>query len=412
MASSYFRGAQLGADDLRWIFSNHPGWPCHVALKDYDNPPIIRSRFPMQYQPVPCSELEHLRKTYKLDEVVKDAQGDMDYFLKLSLWVRSHWSFGSPNEGEPPWDASYLITRGVMGEPFNCICAAVLFIQAMQALGRQARLLNVRKPGDTRLWKYEPLHALAEAYSDDFEKWVVVDANNCSMFTLKDSPVSLNALELHNLVMEGRSDEVRAHQRRWKTFEQEERLHLHAPEKLTEHLAFFTRFVVGTANDMHERAGKAGTPVRDYQDLDLYSRLAWYDAKTPLRETSQATSDPDDLYPSVNRVHMDLTFEQAPRGMVEVLLTHCVPNLDCFEVQVDGQEWRKVGCGFRERVFNWQLHPGNNRVKARGVNSSGLKSRESAIALEYGLGTNAGNAARGSVADQPSARTGSRPDGA
>jgi hypothetical protein len=144
----------------------------------------------------------------------------------------------------------------------------------------------------------------------------------------------------------------------------------------------------------------------------LYSRLAWFDGKTPLRETSQATSDPDDFYPSVNRVHMDLTFEQDPRGMVEVLLSHCVPNLDHFEVQVDGQEWRKVGCGFRERVFNWQLHPGNNRVKARGVNSSGLKSRESAIALEYGLGTNAGNAARGSVADQPSARTGSRPDGA
>ena len=381
MASSYFRSAQLKADDLQWILDNHRGWPRYVSLAEYQNPVIVRSRFPMRYQPMPCHELEQLRKKHKLDAVVQDAQGDLDYFLKLSLWVRSHWSFGKPNEGEPPWDASCLIARGKMGEPFHCICAAVLFIQAMQALGRQARLLNVRKPGDTRLWQYEPLHALTEAYSDEFEKWVVVDPNCCSMFTPRASPVPLNALELHNMVIAGEGAQVQPHQREWKTFEREPGRHLHVPEKQGEYLAFFTRFVIGTANDIQARARKDGKPVHDYQDLDLYSRLAWYDDQTPVRETSQATNDPRDLYPSVNRVHMDLTFEREPAGMVEVLLTHCVPNLDYFEVRVDQQGWQKVGCAPRERIFNWQLHAGHNAITVRGVNASGLPLRASSIGL-------------------------------
>lgn len=383
MASSYFRSAQLKADDLQWILANHDGWPGRVALAQYDNPVFVRSRFPMQYQPVPCPELEQLRSEYELDAVVQDAQGDVDYFLKLSVWVRSHWRFGSPNEGSPPWEASYLIAHGRIGESFHCICAAVLFIQAMQALGRHARLLNVRKPGDTRLWKYENLHALAEAYSDEFDKWVVVDSNCCSLFTSTDSPVPLNALELHNLVSVGKGRQVEPRQRRWKTFDQEERLQLQSQERLDEYLSFYTRFIVGTANDMFERAGKSGKPVRDYQDLDLYSRLAWYDDQTPVRETSHATHDPNDLYPSVNRVHMDLTFEKEPEGLVEVLLTHCVPNIDRFEVQVDGEDWQAVGCGINERVFNWQLHAGRNAIKARGVNTLGRAARESSLVLEY-----------------------------
>lgn len=383
MAPSYSRSAQLTANDLHEVLGRHPGWPRRVTVTRYDNPAIVRSRYPMRYQPVPCPELEALRNAHKLDDAVRDARSDIDCFLKLSHWVRSHWRFGSPDEGEPPWDAAYLIARGQAGHPLHCICAAVLFIQAMQALGRHARLLNVRKPGDTRLWQYEPLHALTEAYSDEFDKWAVVDPNCCAMFTLKGSPIPLNALELHNLLIAGKGGEVEAHQRRWKTFDQEERLHLHSQDKLTEYLSFFTRFVVGTTNNFFERAGTIGRPVRDYEDLDLYSRLAWYDEKTPLRETSHATSDPNDLYPSVNRVHLDLTFEQKPEGMVEVILTHCVPNLDHFEIQVDGGAWQKVGCGVHERVLHWQLHPGGNAIKARGVNTLRRATREASLALEY-----------------------------
>jgi len=237
MTSSYSRTAQLNADDLRWIFDNHPGWPSNASLKAYDNPAIVRSRYPMRYQPMPCPELEQLRTQHRLDDLVRDAPGDMDCFLNLSQWVRSHWKFGVPDEGEPPWDAAYLIARGQEGHPLHCICAAVVFIQALQALGRHARLLNVRKPGDTRLWQYEPLHALTEAYSDEFDKWAVVDPNCCSLFTLKGSPVPLNALELHNMILAGRSGEVEAHQRRWKTFEQEQGRHLHAPATRAEYLS-------------------------------------------------------------------------------------------------------------------------------------------------------------------------------
>ncbi|MCE9616056.1 MAG: transglutaminase-like domain-containing protein [Lentisphaerae bacterium] len=383
MANSYSRTVQLNAGDLRWICDHHPGWPHGVSLVGYDNPAIVRSRYPMQYQPLPCPELAQLREAHALDAVVRDAQGDMDYFLALSQWVRSHWKFGIPDEGEPAWDAAYLIARGQEGQPLHCICAAVVFIQAMQALGRHARLLNVRKPGDTRLWQYEPLHALTEAYSDEFGKWVVVDPNCCSMFTRKDSPIPLNALELHNLILAGGGGEVRAHQRQWTTFEGEERMHLDAPGRLAEYVTFFTRFVVGTANNFFERAASIGRPVHDYTDLDLYSRLAWYDGQTPLRESSQATDDPDDLYPSVNRVHLDLTFEQKPEGLVEVLLTHCVPNLEHFEVQIDGGAWLKVGSGVSERVLNWRLHPGRNVIKARGRNTLGLATGEAAITLEY-----------------------------
>lgn len=383
MANCYSRTAQLNAGELQWIFANHPGWPRRLSLTGADNPAIVRSCYPMQYQPLPCPELAQLRDAHALETVVREARGDMDYFLVLSQWVRSHWRFGVPEDGEPPWDAAQLIARGRKGQSLHCICAAIAFIQAMQALGRHARLLNVRKPGDTRLWQYEPLHALTEAYSDEFGKWVVVDPNCCSMFSRKDSPIPLNALELHNLVLAGGVGEVRAHQRRWTTFEGEERMHLDGPGKLGEYVTFFTRFVVGTANNFFERAGSIGRPVHDYTDLDLYSRVAWYDEQTPLRESSQATNDPDDLYPSVNRVHLDLTFEQKPEGLVEVLLTHCVPNLSHFEVQVDDGAWLKVGSGVSERVFKWQLHPGLNAIRARGLNTSRRATREAAISMNY-----------------------------
>jgi len=74
---------------------------------------------------------------------------------------------------------------------------------------------------------------------------------------------------------------------------------------------------------------------------------------------------------------------QEPEGLVGVVLTHCVPNLDCFEIQVDGGARQRVGCGVHERVFKWQLHPGSNAIKAGGVNKSGLATREAAITVEY-----------------------------
>ena len=121
MAKSYRRTVQLQADDLRWLFRHHAGWPRHVTLTEYDNPVIVRSRYPMQYQPLPCPALARLRDAFALDDVVRDAPGDVAFFLGLSQWVRSQWGFGNPDGPEPPWDAAELIRRGRAGSPLHSL---------------------------------------------------------------------------------------------------------------------------------------------------------------------------------------------------------------------------------------------------------------------------------------------------
>ena len=62
--------------------------------------------------------------------------------------------------------------------------------------------------------------------------------------------------------------------------------------------------------------------------------------------------------------------------------TSPIPHLDRFEVSLARGEWEESGAS-----FEWELHPGRNRLRARAVNTMGLRGPENRVELEYRPGS-------------------------
>ena len=58
------------------------------------------------------------------------------------------------------------------------------------------------------------------------------------------------------------------------------------------------------------------------------------------------------------------------------------PTWTAFEVSLDRGEWEESGAS-----FEWELHPGRNRLRARAVNTMGLRGPENRVELEYRPGS-------------------------
>ena len=63
--------------------------------------------------------------------------------------------------------------------------------------------------------------------------------------------------------------------------------------------------------------------------------------------------------------------------------TSPIPHLDRFR----GQPGPGGVGGERRASFEWELHPGRNRLRARAVNTMGLRGPENRVELEYRPGS-------------------------
>ena len=149
-------------------------------------------------------------------------------------------------------------------------------------------------------------------------------------------------------------------------------------EQLRELFAqLYQRFGMPLRNDHLYRS----EPQELEQGMDQYhwdGHLWWTDSLDPrYPEYSLQTNRPEDFYWDLNRTRIDLQDTETAAAL-SVRLSGPIPNLSGFEVRRDQGEWEESGPS-----FEWKLRPGRNRLRARAVNTMGLRGPENRVELEY-----------------------------
>ena len=320
------------------------------------------SSYPFDYADPHHPRMRHLREKYRLEEVVAPGQTEMERFALLRQWVRRQWEGWNDNEYNycPQWDALEILELAPRNLALGmCTHYAAVFSQCAASLGYHARPVIVDH------------HCLAEIWSDEHGKWILQDPGLLPghevAFQYEEAGVPINALEMHRLGAAGRMEDLEF---------------VPPPPVPDERLRtmfaqLYQRFGMPLRNDHLYRP----EPQELEQGMDQYhwdGHLWWTDSLDPrYPEYSLQTNRPEDFYWDLNRTRIDLQDTETAAALT-VRLSGPIPHLDRFEVSLDRGEWGASG-----PVFEWKLRPGHNRLRARAVNTMGLRGPENRVVLEY-----------------------------
>ncbi|MGC9316924.1 MAG: transglutaminase-like domain-containing protein [Armatimonadota bacterium] len=311
--------------------------------------------------------IAQLREEFALDDVVAGYGSEFEALLALRRWVRSRWDHGWSHSFETVEDALDILQEAQRGEQFTCGFYATVFVACATALGWPARKISIGLadcsfPRDRRVGNVG--HSVPEAWSNEHEKWVVLDPD-LNVHYERDG-VPLSALEIREAWFTGEADAVEMVQ---------DQPAFVVPSGRTVELLneIFPEYGISDDN----RAAAYCERFTRNRAMDYYGRVRingweWVDEwclPTFVRHFEPAgrarfTSHLPDMYWSLNTVRMTARPSWDEDGAaLEIALEHCAPWFDHYEARVDGGGWER-----RDGSFDWPMREGVNVLECRTVN--------------------------------------------
>ena len=356
---------------------------CHVA----------RSSYISAYEDLLHPGLKTFRENHKLDRIIKGATSEFEIMMRLL-----NWAYRIPVSSEEyswDWNKVTIIKKGKDGIPelqtdykgrrrdAMCLYSNQALIAALLSMGFQARHINIHSEGVSG-------HEVTEVWSNEFNKWIYMDATRDYYYFDKDTGIPMNLLEIHNLL----ACEVP----RVETIE-----HPFVPE-MGEEVAARIRIgmregdnpfsIVEDGRHLLEIMGyfriiprndflSNPYPVPVHTGNTMWGWcgfLNYYDEKFPKRREYQIqTNRTIDFYEPLNQAEVFLS-EIDERGVLEVEVDTFTPGgFDTFLVQVNGEDWDER----REQKWLWALKYGMNTIKVRTRNVRGVLGPVSHIKVTY-----------------------------
>lgn len=161
---------------------------------------VIAPRLAVRFEEFDAPALAQLRDQEQLDTVIAGKEGDFQKMLALKEWVAAQFPEGSPVP-YPPWNSIDIldwIRRGVTGG--FCGQYSQVLLQSMASLGMTARYVELGSA------KIPNEHFIVEAWSNEFGKWIALDADYNLYFERGGIPMS--ALEVHEALVTSRLGDV------------------------------------------------------------------------------------------------------------------------------------------------------------------------------------------------------------
>jgi hypothetical protein len=128
------------------------------------------------------------------------SNSEFESILRIKNWVAEQWPHSIPDP-YPPWDAIVILdwiregrTGGFCGQ------YSQVMLQSLAAFGIQARYIEIGSVDSPMA------HFVIEVWSNEFDKWVVLDADFNVHFERDGIP--LDALELHDALLRGDTDRI------------------------------------------------------------------------------------------------------------------------------------------------------------------------------------------------------------
>jgi hypothetical protein len=353
--------------------------PLHknMTTVSVDNSPIKYSSVDWEWESSDRPEFAELRKLENLDEVVAGSRTEFNAQVKLLDYVTKRWRHSSPIPEYPGWDAKSILNRinnaggGGMCIQFNNTLGGLLL-----AYGYQARLVNVVG------------HEVCEVWNDEYGKWIFLDAdyeNHYNSDVNTNEP--LNLLELHQRYLDyyfpDRPIDWMKDMINWVELKKDKAPSVKRGSLTNQQGVVLSGFINAAFMRMVPRNNWYEKPYPrplahgcTWWPWDGY--VNWYDAKTPpKRQYSWQTDRPRDMWPDLNKVHIDATSTFGNDRLFLRFETY-TPNFDHFEINVDDTGWKEAG----ER-YSWLLQSGRNSISVRAVNKSGAKGHPSSMAFNH-----------------------------
>ncbi|HKQ96506.1 MAG TPA: transglutaminase-like domain-containing protein [Candidatus Polarisedimenticolia bacterium] len=148
-----------------------------VVVRPVHNGELPTASYQLREDDFSNPRLVQLREREKLDEVVAGSGTQFVTALRLMHWVRAQWE---PAESfyYPPWDALEILDLARRHDNRGfCAQYAVVLLQACQSMGIHARYVDL------------PGHFVIAIWSDDFDRWALLDPLNDSHYERNGVPL-------------------------------------------------------------------------------------------------------------------------------------------------------------------------------------------------------------------------------
>jgi hypothetical protein len=259
-------------------------------------------------------------------------------------------------------------------------------VDCAQALGWQARKIGVdRRHGPEGMQSTH--HGGAEVWSNQFRKWVVMDAQSNLHFEKNGIPLSAWEIRAEWLKNKG-ADVDHVVGAPPNTVMKNPAMVWRVPDE-DEIATYFWLYIETRA------AWTKGGSRRIFPQDEANAGEMWYqnDDATKrgqlhqgyIRNLFTPTSQHEDAYWTVGVVEAQLT--DAAEGVVRLSLDSYCPNRTAYEVSRDGKTWEKVK---DEKSLAWKLESGWNMLRLRTVGRGGVIGPETAVVMSLELSSNAG----------------------
>ncbi|HEU4780030.1 MAG TPA: transglutaminase domain-containing protein [Steroidobacteraceae bacterium] len=339
---------------------------------------IVAPRLAVRFEEFDAPVLDQLRDREQLEAVIAGADSEFEKMLALKEWVAEQWPAGSPSP-YPPWNAIDIldwIRLGVTGG--FCAQYSQVLLQSMASLGMTARYVEI---GST----YNPYaHFVIEAWSNDYNKWVVLDADYNLHFERDGIPLS--ALEVHDALLASQLGDVDVVQGEFREGHPD-------PEvwpKWTVELYYYLRF--------HLKANHLSVtnepPFDRYGDMVEWSDEAtvpWEQSTEPSsyrkeRLTNQVISDPGLLNSALNQVVA--TVDSQTEDEIVLSFQNNVLDFERYQIRLSHPRmtagpWQDLDSA----SFVWRPSVLAHVLEVRGVNTRGVPGFTTIVVADLTLHT-------------------------
>ena len=267
----------------------------------------------------------------------------------------------------------------------HCLFCNLTLVAACLAMGYPARWVNVST-------RHTYGHEVCEVWSNDWDKWVFLDATRDYYLydPATNTPLGLTEVsERLGRVLPGAAtweypaqhwlpNGVRAADMEVACSEGDHRFPVFDPQVGSEDLILIGHLQMPLRNDFASRPTPVPWRVSSNWGSDQF--LCWYGQNLPRKEEyARQTRRWQDFNPTLNRVELCLSETEDSRSL-RVEADTATPGFECFLVQVDDGEWSEQV----EPLWEWALHGGQNRLAVRSRNACGVVGPASQVVVSAG----------------------------
>ena len=325
-----------------------------AAIEDYHNP-----------------RLKRLRDEYGLEKVVAGEPNEFRRLLKLRHWVHTRWPID--NDQKEGGDAFAILEKAKAGAGFHCSHSLTVQHAVLVSMGYVARDLGVDRNHEDLSRSIH--HGVNEVWSNDYPKWVMLDAKYDIHFERNGIPLS--ALELHEAVRaDGGKGVVKMEgvERHPVPMDKPD-----APEGTIRSYWWASYYL------LTEPHWSGGSRLLVF-DNEAFRNTTWYRATNEGKLVKHWAYAAHAFIPTGSRQQIewtpgvpDLRARQVAPDTFEIQRRSATPNFKIYLTRIGGGSWKPLS-GDRTR---WTLQPGENRFEARTQNLAGVEGPVVSAVVEF-----------------------------